>query len=414
LSNNGASALLEQTAKTIFKKFDKVNDGLWNLSEYADYLRATGIPEEGLREVLEDPELEFRYLTSNGVEVVTKKDKGTREHFITAKGFVSLLLSDVVYNPKETREALKRLGFEFPESSFPAPPEAKAEDEMDKYAAQKEKLDDTASEKFSQSVLKQSEWKMEWANWELSVSKLPKPKWIRSGRDGRLANFLCDLSRSELNKSGLEEVMKAAERLQVEWTKYMKEHPDTADVIESALDRALPLKQVTVHVLRQDFQWAISLDLLERVKAPSVLYFFLYEVCRQGRLKLLPKVIQKFIELAKDDLGLVDCVVITATPLPKDSMESLKKLIETKMPRVAGKKVVSFQNRVDQSILGGMKIIAGDAILDATLVHEVQEYENIVQSKLDAEKQHVRAEFEKIQKEFPGDLTAFLGREIGV
>lgn len=79
----------------------------------------------------------------------------------------------------------------------------------------------------------------------------------------------------------------------------------------------------------------------------------------KGRqLKLADKIIEEFINYAKEKDGLVRINITTATKLDENIIESIKK--------VFGKKVETTEN-IDKSIIGGLIVRTKDVILDASV-----------------------------------------------
>lgn len=86
-----------------------------------------------------------------------------------------------------------------------------------------------------------------------------------------------------------------------------------------------------------------------------------------GRLSILPAISSAFEELKADDEGLVDAKIVAAVkPTAAVTKEIVKKL-EAKF----GKKV-SAEVIVDPEIIGGMKIIVGDSVIDASVKGQLQ------------------------------------------
>jgi F-type H+-transporting ATPase subunit delta len=86
-----------------------------------------------------------------------------------------------------------------------------------------------------------------------------------------------------------------------------------------------------------------------------------------GRLSVLPAISSAFEELKAEDEGSIDAqIVAAAKPTAAVTKEIVKKL-EAKF----GKKV-SAEVVVDPEIIGGMKIIVGDSVIDASVKGQLQ------------------------------------------
>lgn len=87
-----------------------------------------------------------------------------------------------------------------------------------------------------------------------------------------------------------------------------------------------------------------------------------------GRLALLPEVALAFEELKAEDEGVLEAE-ITAAAKPADSaVKALVKRLETKF----GKKIEASV-KVDPELIGGIKIVIGDTVIDASVRGQLQE-----------------------------------------
>ncbi|CAG0977000.1 F-type H+-transporting ATPase subunit delta [Methylophilaceae bacterium] len=87
-----------------------------------------------------------------------------------------------------------------------------------------------------------------------------------------------------------------------------------------------------------------------------------------GRLALLPDVARAFEELKAEDEGVLEAE-ITAAAKPSDSeVKALVKRLESKF----GKKIEASV-KVDPEIIGGIKIVIGDTVIDASVRGQLQE-----------------------------------------
>lgn len=87
-----------------------------------------------------------------------------------------------------------------------------------------------------------------------------------------------------------------------------------------------------------------------------------------GRLALLPELAEAFEELKAEDEGVLDAE-ITAAAKPTDSaIKALVKRLETKF----GKKIEASV-KVDPELIGGIKIVIGDTVIDASVRGQLQE-----------------------------------------
>jgi len=86
-----------------------------------------------------------------------------------------------------------------------------------------------------------------------------------------------------------------------------------------------------------------------------------------GRLSILPAITAAFEELKAQDEGVLEAQIIAATKLSAAETKDLVKRLEEKF----GKKVEATVS-IDPEIIGGIKIIVGDTVIDASVKNQLQ------------------------------------------
>lgn len=86
-----------------------------------------------------------------------------------------------------------------------------------------------------------------------------------------------------------------------------------------------------------------------------------------GRLSILPAIAQAFEELKAQDEGTLDATIVAAAKITAADTKDLVKKLEAKF----GKKIEATVS-VDPEIIGGMKIIVGDTVIDASVQGQLQ------------------------------------------
>jgi F-type H+-transporting ATPase subunit delta len=86
-----------------------------------------------------------------------------------------------------------------------------------------------------------------------------------------------------------------------------------------------------------------------------------------GRLSILPAISSAFEELKAEDEGSIDAQIVAAAKPTVAVTKDLVKKLEAKF----GKKVTATVT-VDPEIIGGMKIIVGDTVIDASVKGQLQ------------------------------------------
>jgi len=86
-----------------------------------------------------------------------------------------------------------------------------------------------------------------------------------------------------------------------------------------------------------------------------------------GRLSILPAITSAFEELKAQDEGVLDAQIISAAKISDKEVKDLVKRLETKF----GKKITASVT-VDPEIIGGIKIVVGDTVIDASVKGQLQ------------------------------------------
>ena len=87
-----------------------------------------------------------------------------------------------------------------------------------------------------------------------------------------------------------------------------------------------------------------------------------------GRLSILPEIAAAFEELKAQDEGVLEADIIAAAQPSQAEIAAIVKRLETKF----GKKVEASV-KVDPEIIGGIKIVVGDTVIDASVRGQLQE-----------------------------------------
>jgi len=94
---------------------------------------------------------------------------------------------------------------------------------------------------------------------------------------------------------------------------------------------------------------------------------FVEFIISKNREDLLPDIIKRFLELRDDKLGIVRGEVTCAVELTKEQQINLKKELENYT-----KKKVELTFRVDNKIIGGFLVKAGDTVIDASITNQLK------------------------------------------
>ena len=115
--------------------------------------------------------------------------------------------------------------------------------------------------------------------------------------------------------------------------------------------------QIKSSIIEEIFKKKISRDTMDFLK-------FIVEKNREG---LLENIVEKFLELRDQKLGLVNVNVKSAVELEDDQ----KKELEGKFEKLLNKKV-RFNFSIDPNVIGGFVAKVGDTIYDASLKNQLE------------------------------------------
>ncbi len=111
-----------------------------------------------------------------------------------------------------------------------------------------------------------------------------------------------------------------------------------------------------------DVRKAILRQILQRLGADRILENFLVLLLERNRIKLLPEIAHNFSELVDEQLGIIAVDVKTATDLPVEERELLRK----KLGEVAGQEV-KLNYSIDKLLIGGVVLQVGSTVFDGSV-----------------------------------------------
>jgi F-type H+-transporting ATPase subunit delta len=89
---------------------------------------------------------------------------------------------------------------------------------------------------------------------------------------------------------------------------------------------------------------------------------FVQVLVHNGRLDVTPQIRDLYENLKREQEGVLEARVISAMPISDDQVKTLVAALEAKFKRRITTKV-----EVDQQLIGGVKIVVGDKVIDATV-----------------------------------------------
>lgn len=89
---------------------------------------------------------------------------------------------------------------------------------------------------------------------------------------------------------------------------------------------------------------------------------FVQVLVQNNRLDLMPLIRAHFEALKRDKEGVLEAKIISALPMSDEQVKQLVTQLETKY-----KRKVTVQVETDATLIGGVKIVVGDQVIDATV-----------------------------------------------
>ncbi|MDF2987979.1 MAG: synthase delta subunit [Eubacterium sp.] len=105
----------------------------------------------------------------------------------------------------------------------------------------------------------------------------------------------------------------------------------------------------------------------------NMLNFVLLLITKK-RIEELPNIYEQFVYLADQKANILDMKVVTTAPLDEAQLNNLKQKFGSKYK--AGS--VKITEIVDQSIIGGVKVIIGDKVYDGTIKGRIESLSELV------------------------------------
>ena len=94
-------------------------------------------------------------------------------------------------------------------------------------------------------------------------------------------------------------------------------------------------------------------------------------MCIRDRIYCLDEILDAYVQMADEKLGIVRAVVSSARPLDEKQMEQIRTALEKKMGRT-----VILTNRTDPSLIAGIKVTVGNRVTDITMATKIETMRN--------------------------------------
>lgn len=111
--------------------------------------------------------------------------------------------------------------------------------------------------------------------------------------------------------------------------------------------------------------------LFEKELEPNIFNFTMLLVDKD-RIKFLPDIYREFMRLADIKGNVMNMTVVSAMPLEDYQIDKIRE----KYKKVYNASTINLEMRLDSSLLGGIKIIIGDKVIDGTMSRRLENLKN--------------------------------------
>jgi F-type H+-transporting ATPase subunit delta len=155
---------------------------------------------------------------------------------------------------------------------------------------------------------------------------------------------------------------KAAFELALKGKSFSKVTADIANFIEVVEGDQALAKTLQNPSVKKETLVKIVEQILSALKAGEVSKGFIKVIAKNRRVKYLPKILEVLKEKINEHEGVVSAQVFSVVGLEASEVENISKAIAKKL----GKKV-EISNKVDETLVGGVKIQIGSKLFDDTV-----------------------------------------------
>ncbi|WP_223065997.1 F0F1 ATP synthase subunit delta [Paenibacillus caui] len=121
--------------------------------------------------------------------------------------------------------------------------------------------------------------------------------------------------------------------------------------------------------ISEEAKWkAMEASLAGKLSKPVISLLKL--LVERGRIAILSELLDSYIQIAGNELGLATAVAYTTYPLNEQEQQQVADEFGALV-----KKKIRVENVVDTSLLGGMKVVIGDTLYDGSLAGKLERLE---------------------------------------
>lgn len=126
-----------------------------------------------------------------------------------------------------------------------------------------------------------------------------------------------------------------------------------------------------------DLKMEIINEILKVVKIDPEVERFLKLLVERRRIQYIGEIVTMYQELLDEELNIARGEVITAYPLSEEEKKEIESVLKDYL-----KKEIILESKVDEGIIGGIKIRIGDLIFDGTLKTQLGKFKEIIKGEV--------------------------------
>jgi len=126
-----------------------------------------------------------------------------------------------------------------------------------------------------------------------------------------------------------------------------------------------------------DLKLEIIQEILKVVKVDPEIERFLNLLVERRRIQFIKEIVTMYQELLDEELNIARGEVITAYPISEEEKKELEEILKNYL-----KKEVILESKIDEEIIGGVKIKIGDLIFDGSVKTQLIKFKEIIKGEV--------------------------------
>ncbi len=126
-----------------------------------------------------------------------------------------------------------------------------------------------------------------------------------------------------------------------------------------------------------DLKLEIIQEILKVVKVDPEIEKFLMLLVERRRIQFIKEIVSMYQELLEEELNIARGEVITAYPISEEEKRELEEILKNYL-----RKEVKLEPRIDEEVIGGVKIKIGDIVFDGSLRTQLIKFREIIKGEV--------------------------------